>query len=52
MVPVYGSMLRAICLWYHVLPELRTLRVSEIAWWYDGIRGVLMRETAPSPSPS
>jgi hypothetical protein len=42
-------MLQAICLWYHVLPDVDAMPLDEVEWWYDGIRQTLKSVTAPKP---
>jgi hypothetical protein len=45
---VHGTMLVQICRTYHQLPDVRSLTLSEIRFWYDGIRGELKRATKSS----
>lgn len=42
---VHGAMLVQICRTYHVLPDVRAMTMSEIRFWYDGIRGELKAAT-------
>lgn len=42
---VYREMLLQICRDYSTLPDPRTLRFSEIRWFYEGLRGELKRAT-------
>lgn len=42
---VHGTMLIQICRTYHQLPEVRSMTLSEIRFWYDGIRPELRRAT-------
>lgn len=44
---VYGEMLRQICLDYQMLPDPRTLSMTEIRYFYNGERGQLQKNTAP-----
>lgn len=44
---VHTVMLLQICKRYRQLPEVSTMALSEIRFWYDGIRGDLLRETKP-----
>lgn len=44
---VHRSMLWQICIDYHVLPDPRTLTITEIVFWYDGLREVLRERTKP-----
>lgn len=38
-----GEMLTQICIDYSTLPDVRTLEVHEIKFFYEGLRGSLMR---------
>ena len=42
---VYSEMLYQICRDYPALPDPRTLTISEIAFWYDGLRTELKKAT-------
>lgn len=42
-------MLQIICRKYGVLPELRTMTVDEIVFFYNGIREELVELTKPRP---
>jgi len=42
---VYGEMLRQICLDYSGLPDPRTLTMTEIEFFYDGLRKSLKDAT-------
>ncbi len=44
---VHRTMLRQICSDYRVLPDPRTLTITEILFWYDGLREVLQERTKP-----
>jgi hypothetical protein len=46
---VYTEMLMQICMDYPSLPDPRTLRLSEIRFFYEGLRGALKRRTNPHP---
>lgn len=49
VVPVvYREMLLQIALDYHSLPDVRTLTMSEIRFFYEGLRASLRKHTAPS----
>ena len=45
---VYREMLLQICRDYASLPDLRTLTMEEIRFFYDGVRPSLKRHTKPS----
>lgn len=48
MAPVvYREMLTQICRDYASLPDPRTLKLSEIRFFYDGMRAELKRHTEP-----
>lgn len=42
---VYSEMLYQICRDYPALPDPRTLTLSEIGFWYDGLRTELKKAT-------
>jgi len=42
---VYGVMLTQICMDFPALPDPRALRMSEIRFWYDGLRPILRERT-------
>ena len=42
---VYGEMLLQICSSYPGLPDARTLKISEIRFFYDGLRSDLRKST-------
>ena len=44
---VYRVMLLQICRDYPGLPDPRTLRASEISFFYDGLRAELVEHTKP-----
>jgi len=44
---VMRHMILEICYRYPGLPDVRTLDLDEIEFFYDGIRGILRKETAP-----
>ena len=46
---VYAEMLVQICMEYASLPDARTLRASEIRFWYEGCRHTLIEGTKPQP---
>ena len=47
MVAVYGEMLLQICRDYPGLPDPRELSLSEIRFFYEGIRAELKKHTRP-----
>jgi len=44
-IPVYTEMMLQVCHNYAGLPDFRTLKLSEIRLFYEGIRGELKRAT-------
>jgi len=44
---VLGTMMAQICMDYSGLPDVRTLTMSDIVWFYDGLRAGLKRATKP-----
>jgi hypothetical protein len=44
---VYREMLLQICSTYHVLPDPRTITLTEIRFFYDGMRASLCASTKP-----
>lgn len=42
---VYQEMLLTICMNYNSLPDVRTMTLDEIEFFYDGIRGTLIRNS-------
>lgn len=44
---VYGEMMLTIARIYHSLPDVRTMTVEEIEFFYDGIREELKANTKP-----
>ena len=44
---VYAEMLRQVARDYSGLPDVRTLRDSEIRFFYDGLRAELKQATKP-----
>lgn len=49
--PVYREMLLQICSDYPGLPDPRTLTLSEIRFFYEGMRPELQRRTKPAGQP-
>lgn len=49
LVAVYGEMLRQIAIDYSGLPDLRSLSMSEIRFFYEGLRHSLQQRTRPRP---
>ena len=47
LAPVYSEMLRQVCRDYAGLPDARTLSLSEIRFFYEGIREELKHHTKP-----
>lgn len=47
MIPVYSEMLLQISRDYAGLPDPRTLKLSEIRWFYAGLRRELQEHTKP-----
>lgn len=47
LVPVYGEMLLQICRDYPGLPDPRSLTMTEIRFFYEGLRGELRAHTKP-----
>lgn len=47
LLPVYGEMLLQICRDYPGLPDARSLTLSEIRFFYEGMRATLKRRTQP-----
>jgi hypothetical protein len=47
MSAVYGEMLLQISMDYPGLPDPRTLSMSQIRYFYDGLRGALKERTKP-----
>jgi hypothetical protein len=48
MVPVYTEMLLTVCRTYRALPDPRTMKLSEIRWFYEGLRESLKESTKPN----
>lgn len=44
---VYGEMFRQVCREYAGLPDARTLALSDIRFFYEGLRGELKILTKP-----
>ncbi|HEY8946455.1 MAG TPA: hypothetical protein VIM73_19525 [Polyangiaceae bacterium] len=44
---VYGEMILQICSAFPGLPDVRTMTLSEIRWFYDGERPMLREHTKP-----
>lgn len=51
VLTVYAEMFRQICTDYATLPDPRSLEMSEIRFFYDGVRATLQKVTAPTPVP-
>ncbi len=49
VLPVYGEMLLQVCRDYPALPDPRTLTMSEIRFFYEGLRAELREHTKPRP---
>ena len=47
LMPVYGEMLLQICSDYRCLPDLNTMTMSQIRFFYEPLRPALRRATAP-----
>jgi hypothetical protein len=47
LMPVYREMLLQICRDYAGLPDPRTLNMSEIRFFYEGVRGEIREATKP-----
>lgn len=52
LLPVYGEMLLQICRDYPTLPDPRTLSMSEIRFFYEGLRAELREHTKPRKQPT
>jgi hypothetical protein len=48
----YREMLLQIARDYAGLPDARTLTVTEIVFFYEGLRPELIKHTRPAPTPS
>jgi hypothetical protein len=46
-LPVVGHMLRQICLDYGSLPNIETIDMDGVVFFYEGLRAELRRRTAP-----
>lgn len=44
-MPVYREMLWQICRFYTALPDVRTIRMGEIRFFFEGLRPELQRDT-------
>lgn len=44
-IPVYTEMLLQVCFGYPGLPDVRTLTIQEIRFFYDGLRSTLKKDT-------
>jgi hypothetical protein len=42
---VYGHMLRQICLDYGALPDIESMAISRIVFFYEGLRATLVERT-------
>lgn len=51
LFPVYREMLLQICVDIPALPDPRTLRMSEIRFFYNGLRESLKKHTSPNNKP-
>lgn len=52
LVPVYSEMLLQICRDYAGLPDARTLTMTQIRFFYEGLRPELKKHTGPkAPAP-
>ena len=51
LFPVYTEMLHQCALNYAGLPDPRTLTLSEIRFFYEGLRPTLWEATKPRPDP-
>jgi len=49
-INVMRHMILEICYRYPGLPDVRTLGLDEIEFFYDGLRGILIAETRPRES--
>jgi hypothetical protein len=47
LAPVYSEMIRQVCRDYSGIPDARTLSLSEIRFFFEGIRGELKQHTKP-----
>lgn len=47
MIPVYREMLLQIARDYPGVPDIRTLRLGEIRWFYEALRAELREHTKP-----
>lgn len=47
---VYTEMLRQVVRDYHSLPDPRTLTLTDIRFWYEGLRPELKHVTKPRPT--
>ena len=45
MLPVYSEMLLQVCRDYQSVPDIRTIKFSEISFFYDGLRPELKSAT-------
>lgn len=51
MLPVYTEMMLQIATEYSGLPDVRTLALSEIRFFYEGLRPTLRKHTKPGGGP-
>lgn len=49
---VYREMFLQVCADYHSLPDPMSMRLSDIRFFYDGLRATLKKHTDPSNKPS
>jgi hypothetical protein len=50
LIAVYTEMLLQVCRDYPGLPDPRTLTMTEIRFFYEGLRPELRKHTAPQPT--
>lgn len=48
LIPVYSAMLTQVCREYPGLPDPRTMTMTEIRFFYEGLRPELKKHTRPS----
>lgn len=47
-INVYGEMMLQVAMTYRSAPDVRTMTLDEIEFFYNGIRDVLIQSTKPS----
>lgn len=52
LVRVYSEMLLQIARDYAGLPDVRTLTLTQIRFFYNGLRAELKKHSRPTPTPS